>query len=491
MRANLFGHYLVGCLLLVLVSGCTLMQVVKSEKPKMNIDGIVAKIRTTDTNKIIEKKATGIGVGLDILEYYNSRKEEEVYNMVSSKIISQLAKSCISAYLLNNENDPRLENIGIILYIQYFENTKTQMVEQPRGVLQELNEMNFLVTNAASFGNVGNAFAYAAMTSQQTQKITTIEESYVVNIYDMLTGVRGWYDNLETAIKELQRIINGEKDVYERAILNFDKALEVNPRDAQTYNDRGIAYMTKGNYDRAIQDFSKVLEVNPSYVEAYNKRGLAYCKKGEYDCAIFDYNKALEINPNCAGAYTGRGIVYAEKGEYDRAILDYNKALEIDQNYTLAYINRGHSCCFKENLDSAISDYTKALEINPSCAEAYISRGESYVRKGYPERAILDFNKVLSIIPNDAEGYLNTGIAYSWSYRWRKSEGKLKDAISYFNEALKINPSYVEAYIEQGVAYRMAGNYNCAKLNYNRALEINPHKYSEYFWRDPAYRNKR
>ena len=76
---------------------------------------------------------------------------------------------------------------------------------------------------------------------------------------------------------------------------------ELEPRDADFYNNRGIAYGERGQYDDAISDFTRALEINPRYAEAYYNRGLAYIRKGQYDQAISDFNKAVEINPRYAG----------------------------------------------------------------------------------------------------------------------------------------------------------------------------------------------
>jgi tetratricopeptide (TPR) repeat protein len=39
------------------------------------------------------------------------------------------------------------------------------------------------------------------------------------------------------------------------------------------YNNRGLAYYGKTDYDRAIADYDKAIDVNPRYVSAYIDRG--------------------------------------------------------------------------------------------------------------------------------------------------------------------------------------------------------------------------
>ncbi|HYA26900.1 MAG TPA: tetratricopeptide repeat protein [Thermodesulfovibrionales bacterium] len=82
----------------------------------------------------------------------------------------------------------------------------------------------------------------------------------------------------------------------------------------------------KKEYDRAISDYNKTLEKNPRDAEAYTNRGIAYGQKKEYDRAISDFNKALEINQKLMGAYYYRGIAYYEKKDYDKAWHDVHKA---------------------------------------------------------------------------------------------------------------------------------------------------------------------
>ena len=71
----------------------------------------------------------------------------------------------------------------------------------------------------------------------------------------------------------------------------------MNPKDAGSYNNRGAAYKAKGQNDRAIADFSKALEIDPRLAAVYYNRAAIYRAKSEIDRAIADYSKAIEVNP--------------------------------------------------------------------------------------------------------------------------------------------------------------------------------------------------
>lgn len=86
----------------------------------------------------------------------------------------------------------------------------------------------------------------------------------------------------------------------------------------------------KGQYDRAISDYDKAIEINPKDTDAYHNRGLAYYDKGQNDQAISDYDNAIEIDPKYALAYNNRGFTYFVKlGNKVKGCADWKKACEL------------------------------------------------------------------------------------------------------------------------------------------------------------------
>lgn len=169
------------------------------------------------------------------------------------------------------------------------------------------------------------------------------------------------YDYVEA--KQYDEAIEQCTKQYEDAQTNHNRAIIL--------NNRGNAYYYKGQYDRAIEDYNKAIELNPNYTYAYYNRGLAYYQKVQYDLAIENYNKAIYLDPNDAHAYNNRGNVYYHKLQYDRAIEDYNEAIKLDPNYTYAYNNRGNVYYTKGQYDRAIEDCSKVVQFGPNDAFAY------------------------------------------------------------------------------------------------------------------------
>ena len=101
---------------------------------------------------------------------------------------------------------------------------------------------------------------------------------------------------------------------------------------AVIYTNRGNAHRDKGDFDKAVVDFDRAIQINPNFTTAYYNRGLAYRVTGNVDAAIADDDKAIEIKPDFAIAYYVRANAYYDKGEFDRAIADCDKATKINPN---------------------------------------------------------------------------------------------------------------------------------------------------------------
>ncbi len=267
---------------------------------------------------------------------------------------------------------------------------------------------------------------------------------------------------------------------YEWAIEDYNKAIELNPNFAEAYTNRGSAYVGLNQHERAIEDYSKAIELNPNLAWAYYNRGTAYAGLNQHERAIEDYNKAIELNPNFAWAYNNRGNAYAKSNQHERAIEDYNKAIELNPNFAEAYNNRGLAYVKLNQLERAIADYSKAIELNPNFAEAYNNRGTAYAGLNQHERAIEDYNKAIELNPNFAEAYNNRGSAY---VRLNQHERAIED----YNKAIELNPNYAEAYNNRGSAYAQLNQYLRGIEDYNKAIELNPDDAKAYGNRGKAH----
>ncbi len=201
---------------------------------------------------------------------------------------------------------------------------------------------------------------------------------------------------------------------YHEAIVDFDKAININAQFFYPYYKRGDAQFALGNYEAAIADYDKAREINEGIFNIYFDLGLAKSKLGDYKAAITDYDKAIEIDPEHTKAYSNRGAAKSGLGDLEGAILDYNKAIQINPEHADAYSNRaglkfklGESETANGNIkkarrlyQAAVDDATQAIQINPEHAGAYNNRGHAKEALGEKEAAKADFQKAKELDPN-------------------------------------------------------------------------------------------
>ena len=111
--------------------------------------------------------------------------------------------------------------------------------------------------------------------------------------------------------------------------------------DAELVFQQANFLMIIGQIDLAIKAHSQAIELNPRHAEAYRNRGTAYSNKGDFANAINDFNTAIQLKPDDPATYYSRGIVYVNKGDFDNAINDFSKAIELKPDFAEAYHNRG------------------------------------------------------------------------------------------------------------------------------------------------------
>lgn len=134
--------------------------------------------------------------------------------------------------------------------------------------------------------------------------------------------------------------------------------------DAYAHYKRGDAYDDIQEYEKAIGEYNKAIELNPNYTSAYYNRACAYAEMGQYSEAIADYDRTIELRPNHFLAYYNRGLVYSRIGENEKAIADYNRAIQVDPDDADAYYSRGLAYNKKGEVAKAVSDLEKCIELS-------------------------------------------------------------------------------------------------------------------------------
>jgi len=225
----------------------------------------------------------------------------------------------------------------------------------------------------------------------------------------------------------------------------------------------GLGLLLKNDFDRAIVEFNETLRVDPNNLRAINSRGNAWRGKGDDDDAIADYNEAIRRDPTFAYPYNGRASVYYDRGEYDRAIDDFSQVIRFNPTLAAPYNNRAQALRDKGEFDRAIADADDALRRDPTNGTIYSVRGEIYRMKGDLVRALADQDQAVRIDSGSALPYLTRGDTYRY-------KGDFARALADYDQALKVSPDYIPAFVGRGLTFEKQGDLGRARAEYEKAL---------------------
>ncbi len=180
-------------------------------------------------------------------------------------------------------------------------------------------------------------------------------------------------------MNDTQYCIQGDeycaKGLYEMAISQYTRALDINPMCRQAYTGRGLVYCLhiKDLHEAAVSDFTKAIELDPSDPVPFHGRGLIYYMTGLYDLALNDFNRVLELNPRWGvGLFRTRGEIYLNKGRFDLAESDFTRAIELNPEYALAYKNRALARYMKKDYEQAMKDVEIAGKFGVEMEPAFL-----------------------------------------------------------------------------------------------------------------------
>src|SRR6266446_3307173 len=134
---------------------------------------------------------------------------------------------------------------------------------------------------------------------------------------------------------------------------------------------RGIELFSKGDIAGAIVEYNRALTIDPKLADAYLNRGKARRAGGDLDGAITDYETVCDLDPQMAvnnhditEAYFNRGRAFLIEGNSKFAIADFDKSISLDDRNPLVYAERGLAHQTQGHAGEAQKDFERGLKLN-------------------------------------------------------------------------------------------------------------------------------
>ncbi len=138
------------------------------------------------------------------------------------------------------------------------------------------------------------------------------------------------YNNRGVLYKQAGDLDNAMKD--------YKHSLSLNPVNTDTWSNIGLIFWQQGlknkNQQRIFNDtamkyLNKAINLDPKFATGYSNRGSVRSTMGDNQGALDDYTMSINLDPNFADPYYNRGIVYFNLGRKGEACNDLRKAADL------------------------------------------------------------------------------------------------------------------------------------------------------------------
>ena len=279
-------------------------------------------------------------------------------------------------------------------------------------------------TNNSTSGAIESkklTLAFSAFQKGQRQEARHI-------LKDLLTTNPKNFDALH-----LSAIISGQLNDLQKAIEYFQKALNINPHNAELHCNLANALLDDRKFNLAISHCNISIKLNALNPIAYSNRAISLEKLGKLEEALASYKTALNLRPTSYNYCVSIANILRELKKLEEALKFYDKAITLKPGSPDAYNNRGIIYHELNRFEQALDNFNEAITIKPDYAIVYSSLGNTLGALWRYEEAIHNYKKAISIDPEfvDAHANLSTGLLLLGNYEegWLEYEWRSKSEV--------------------------------------------------------------
>lgn len=187
----------------------------------------------------------------------------------------------------------------------------------------------------------------------------------------------------------------------EAALGEFDKAIQLNDKNAAAWHGRGVVKFNQGRFPEAVRDLRKAVELDSLNPEFYKNLAFALMKDGDDNgaiAAILNGQSKTRLDQRAAynrlvsQVFDSRAAARTKRGEVG-VIDDLNEAIRWDDTNAMAYHDRGALRFNAREFDKAVEDFTAAINLRPNEKKFYLNRGHALKALGRESEAQADYEK--------------------------------------------------------------------------------------------------
>ncbi len=287
----------------------------------------------------------------------------------------------------------------------------------------------------------------------------------------------------------------------QESIPYFQKAIEMEPRNATALTNLGLALTQTGKAGEAMPYFQRALKESPKDPTLLEDIGVAELQQSHFEEAISRFEWALLVDKDNPQLHYDLGLAYKLKDRMEDAVRELQQAIRLDPTlpdppYTLGilYMQMG-------KLEDAVNQMRAALTVRPENGDGWAILGSTLKQAGRQSEAEEALRKAIALLPSQpgphitlagvlaeegkhdeatAERKIAAGLSRTAVSRQRATfstnagnqlllRGDIEGAVGRYQEAINADPDYSEAHAQLAVAYERQGRTADAQAEHEKA----------------------
>lgn len=215
---------------------------------------------------------------------------------------------------------------------------------------------------------------------------------------------------------------------FDEAAMQISRAIELNNKSANAWNNLGNVMQMKKNPAAAIACYEKAIKIDPNMMNFQLNLFNMLINIKEYHTVKQLVPRYLKKNPDSIELQMMKAIAEYKCDDFSRAEKTIKKIIQKYPKNGDAFNTYGNIEFAKHNFPAALIQYEKAIAITPTSETYLLNRAHCYRELHQMRKAIACYQSVLANNPKSAEAHFNIGFCYlmigqyleGWeNYEWR------------------------------------------------------------------------
>lgn len=214
---------------------------------------------------------------------------------------------------------------------------------------------------------------------------------------------------------------------------SVERALELDPDNADALMGRAIIQMRSGDAIQARRTLDRVLELYPSHAEAHAALGRLYGEQGYETRALEQVKRAATLDPLSAGIGGQLVGALADVGRNEEALKEAANLLELHPDFEPAAGLLAGMLAESGRVDEAISTFRHALQRDPNSIFANEGLAWALLQTGRKDEALAQIEHAAELTPDDYPIQISKSLML-------RGRGRFAEALDAAGKAARLAP---------------------------------------------------